>query len=87
MIASPRIASHTHSLPLPPSLTHPHSLICFIVLACSVRYGASELHATAALIGGIAAQEAVKLITHKYLPLNNTYLYNGVAGVGGVLRV
>lgn len=55
--------------------------------ACSTRYGASELHATASLIGGIAAQEAVKLITTQYMPLNNTYVYNGIAGVGGVLRV
>jgi NEDD8-activating enzyme E1 regulatory subunit len=53
----------------------------------STRYGASELHTTASLIGGIAAQEAVKLITTQYMPLNNTYIYNGIAGVGGVLRV
>jgi amyloid beta precursor protein binding protein 1 len=51
------------------------------------RYGASELHAIAAFVGGVAAQEAVKLITHQYLPLNNTFVYNGIAGVGGVFQV
>ena len=46
------------------------------------RYGGSELHNISALIGGIAAQEAVKLITKQYVPLNNTYLFNGIASVG-----
>lgn len=46
------------------------------------RYGGVELHNTAATMGGIASQEAVKLITHQYTPLNNTYVYNGVACFG-----
>lgn len=45
-----------------------------------VRYGGSEVHTVSALIGGVAAQEAVKIITHKYIPLNNTFIYNGVVG-------
>jgi hypothetical protein len=45
-----------------------------------VRYGGGELHAVSALVGGVAAQEAVKIITHQYVPLNNTFIYNGVAG-------
>jgi len=51
-----------------------------------VRYGGGELHAVAALVGGLVAQEAVKLLTHQYLPLNNTYVYVGACGVGGVLQ-
>jgi amyloid beta precursor protein binding protein 1 len=47
------------------------------------KYAGYELHAIAAMIGGVAAQEAVKVITHQYIPLNNTYIYNGIAGVGG----
>ena len=47
------------------------------------KYAGYELHAIAAMIGGVAAQEAVKVITHQYVPLNNTYIYNGIAGVGG----
>lgn len=47
-----------------------------------VRYGGVELHNISAMIGGIAAQEAVKIITHQFVPLNNTYIYNGIASCG-----
>ena len=47
-----------------------------------VRYGGIELHNISALIGGIAAQEAVKVVTHQFVPLNNTYVYNGIACCG-----
>lgn len=47
------------------------------------KYAGYELHSMAAMVGGVAAQEAVKVITHQYVPLNNTYIYNGIAGVGG----
>ena len=52
-----------------------------------VRYGSSELHTISALIGGVAAQEAVKIITHQYVPLNNTFVYNGVAGHGATYEL
>jgi amyloid beta precursor protein binding protein 1 len=42
------------------------------------RYGASELHSIAAFIGGCCAQEAIKLITHQYIPIDNTLIYNGI---------
>jgi amyloid beta precursor protein binding protein 1 len=45
-----------------------------------VRYGGGELHTISALIGGVSAQEAVKIITHQYIPLNNTFIYNGIVG-------
>lgn len=41
------------------------------------RYGAGELHSVASYIGGVASQEVIKIITHQYVPINNTYLYNG----------
>ena len=44
------------------------------------RYGASELHTVAAYVGGIAGQEAVKLISHQYVPLVSTFIYNGING-------
>lgn len=47
-----------------------------------VRYGAGDVHNIGAIVGGIAAQEAVKLITHQYVPLNNTYLFNGIVCAG-----
>ncbi|CAM9385253.1 unnamed protein product [Discosporangium mesarthrocarpum] len=45
------------------------------------RYGASEIHNVAAVVGGIASQEAVKAITKQYTPLENTVIYNGLAGI------
>ncbi|CAN0198433.1 unnamed protein product, partial [Ectocarpus sp. 12 AP-2014] len=47
------------------------------------RYGASELHNVASVVGGIGSQEAVKAITRQYTPLDNTLVYNGLAGVIG----
>lgn len=49
-----------------------------------VRYGAADIHNVGAVVGGIAAQEAVKLITHQYVPINNTYIYNGIVCAGKV---
>jgi hypothetical protein len=49
-----------------------------------VRGAGKEVHSVSALVGGVAAQEAVKLVTHQYKPLDNTYVYNGVAGCGAV---
>ncbi|KAH9395109.1 NEDD8-activating enzyme E1 regulatory subunit [Tyrophagus putrescentiae] len=44
------------------------------------RYGGCELHSISAFLGGCAAQEAVKLITGQYVPINNTFVYNGLTG-------
>lgn len=41
-----------------------------------VRCGGAEMHNVAALIGGIASQEAVKVITSQFVPLNNTLVFN-----------
>lgn len=42
------------------------------------RYGASELHSIAAFMGGMLAQEAIKIITSQFVPFNNTLIYNGM---------
>lgn len=52
-----------------------------------VRYGGGELHPISALIGGVAAQEAVKIITHQYVPMDNTYIYNGIVGSGDTYQL
>ena len=41
------------------------------------RYGGGELHSIASYIGGVTSQEVIKIITHQYVPINNTYIYNG----------
>ena len=40
----------------------------------------------AAVVGGVASQEAVKLITGQYVPFDDTYVYNGIASTAGVYR-
>ncbi|KAB1201968.1 NEDD8-activating enzyme E1 regulatory subunit [Morella rubra] len=42
------------------------------------RFGASELHAVAAFIGGIASQEVIKLITRQFVPMSGTFVFNGI---------
>jgi len=51
------------------------------------REANAELHNIASVLGGVASQEAVKIITGQYVPLNNTYIYNGIASTGGVYNV
>eukprot|EP01024_Parvocaulis_polyphysoides_P051864 TRINITY_DN5119_c0_g1_i1.p1 TRINITY_DN5119_c0_g1~~TRINITY_DN5119_c0_g1_i1.p1 ORF type:complete len:420 (-),score=64.39 TRINITY_DN5119_c0_g1_i1:143-1402(-) len=42
------------------------------------RFGAAELHNVGAFMGGVAAQEAIKIITEQFIPLAGTFVYNGV---------
>ena len=51
-----------------------------------VRYDEAEIHTIAAVLGGVASQEAVKLITGQYIPVDDTYVYNGIASTAGVYR-
>lgn len=43
------------------------------------RYAGGEVHSVAAFIGGVAAQEAIKLVTHQFVPVNHTLLYNAAS--------
>jgi len=49
------------------------------------RLGAAELHVVAAVMGGMAAQEAIKLITRQFVPFEGTLIYNGIASTTSVL--
>ncbi|XP_043189117.1 NEDD8-activating enzyme E1 regulatory subunit-like isoform X2 [Amphibalanus amphitrite] len=51
------------------------------------RYGGSELHTVAALIGGCAAHEVIKLVTGQYAPIDNTFIYNGISSSSAVFRL
>jgi len=42
------------------------------------RYGNSQIHNIAAVMGGVAAQETIKVLTHQWVPLNNTFVFNGI---------
>lgn len=57
--------------------------------ACAevARSGHSDLPNTAALLGGVAAQEAIKLVTRQYVPLDNVAMYDGVKQAIGVFKL
>jgi len=46
-----------------------------------------ELHAVSSVIGSVAAQEVVKLITHQFGPLDNSFVFNGINGSAFVYRL
>jgi amyloid beta precursor protein binding protein 1 len=52
-----------------------------------VRAGGGELHNIASLIGGIGAQEVIKLLAHQYVPLDNTVVYDGIKSVTYSMRL
>lgn len=49
--------------------------------------GGGELHNTSALIGGMVAQEMIKIITKQYIPVDNTCIFDGVGSRCQVLRL
>lgn len=52
-----------------------------------VAYRGSEFPTTAALIGGVAAQETIKLLCKQFEPINNTFLWNGTERRGIMLEL
>ncbi|KAN0060147.1 hypothetical protein ACQY0O_008121 [Thecaphora frezii] len=52
-----------------------------------VRSGHASLPATMALLGGMVAQETIKLITRQYIPADNTVVYDGIQQAIGVFRL
>ena len=56
-------------------------------LVCEIcRFGASELHCVAAVLGGMASQEAIKLITQQFVPVSGTVIYNTMNSTMSVFR-
>lgn len=51
------------------------------------RAGAAELHVVAAFMGGVAAQEAIKLVTRQFVPVAGSLLYNAMACTTTVLEL
>jgi len=43
------------------------------------RYGDSQIHAVGAVLGGIASQELIKIITGQYLPMTKPLVYDAVS--------
>lgn len=42
------------------------------------RFGGGEVHSVAAFMGGIAAQEVIKLVTHQFVPICQPLIYNAI---------
>ena len=57
----------------------------FIMEFC--RSGGAELHSVAAFVGGVVGQEVIKLITHQYVPINNTLLYDAITSSSVTLEL
>ena len=53
-------------------------------LAEMCRFGAGELHCVAAIIAGMAAQEAIKLLTKQFVPQSGTLVYNAMGSTTSV---
>lgn len=45
-----------------------------------LRFSDSKLHNVSAFLGGVASQEAIKLIIKQYTSMNHTLIYDGVHG-------
>lgn len=51
------------------------------------RAAGGELHDLAAVVGGMVAQEAIKIITKQYIPVDNTCIFDGISSRCQVLRL
>lgn len=51
-----------------------------------VRCGGGELHAVAAVMAGMAAQEAIKLLTFQFVPMSGALIYNAMSATSSVFR-
>ncbi|KAL2885670.1 Nedd8-activating enzyme E1 regulatory subunit [Ceratocystis lukuohia] len=51
------------------------------------RAGGSELHNISAAVGGMIAQEMIKVITRQYIPINNTCIFDGITSRCQVINI
>jgi len=51
------------------------------------RVAGQELHNISSLTGGVVAQEAIKIITRQYVPIDNTCIFDGIQGITLVLKL
>lgn len=50
------------------------------------RAAGGELHNISAALAGMVAQEAIKVVTQQYIPVDNTCIYDGIESRCQVLR-
>lgn len=51
------------------------------------RAAGGELHNISAVMGGMVAQEMIKIITKQYVPIDNTCIFDGIESRCQVLRL
>jgi len=51
------------------------------------RFGNSQIHNIAAILGGISAQEVIKLVASQWVPLDNTFIFNGINSTSVALKI
>lgn len=51
------------------------------------RAGGGELHNISSLTGGLVAQEALKVLTKQYVPLDNTCIFDGIGSRSEMFRL
>lgn len=51
------------------------------------RSGGGELHNISSLTGGLVAQEALKVLTRQYVPLDNTCIFDGIGSRSEMFRL
>ena len=55
-----------------------------LVIREMARAGGAELHNISALMGGMVAQEAIKVVTRQYVPVKGVCVFDGVVSRVGV---
>lgn len=61
------------------------SVICPMLIMPSVRAPTADLPNTAAFLGGLVAQETIKMITRQYVPVKGYCLIDLVGSTTGVI--
>lgn len=51
------------------------------------RAAGGELHNISAVMGGMVAQEMIKIITKQYVPIDNTCIFDGIESRCQILRL
>ena len=52
-----------------------------------IRCNGAELHNTSSIGGGIVAQEAIKLLTRQYVPVDGTVIWDGIRAKTEIIKI
>ncbi|KAL2407937.1 NEDD8-activating enzyme E1 regulatory subunit [Exophiala dermatitidis] len=56
-------------------------------IAEAERVAGGELHNISSVIGGMVAQESIKLLTRQYVPVDGTCVFDGIRSKSGVFKI